>query len=458
MKNKIKYMIGILIMLVVFCIPSINAAASLNVSSASVYVGDTITVSATVSSVASWGMRISASGPVSFVSGSNSDANATDDAKNGSRTITAVYKATGTGTINFSLSGDTTTEDGVNTNISASKAVTVSEKPAPPPVVDPPTNNNNTGNTGNTNNNTTTKSSNNYLRTLQVNAEGLSPRFVKTTQNYAITVAENVTSINVTALPEDGKSKVYISGNTNLQMGNNTVTITVTAENGNKRYYKITVTKVTDPAKSNAFLDNLIIQGVELNPAFQSETLEYNLGKVAADFNSFTILAFAKDENAKVEIIGNDELKVGTNKIVIKVTAPDNNTVKEYILNYEKEEQTIITEDNDALKEVNKSNDNFFKKSWRVIKANSLIILMFIFILVEFAQILYLYLKQNKKPKMLPVSTKQKRVRRTAMELKSDKFGGLSEENEVIEGLKENPKVELKSRVNHSDKQNKVDE
>jgi len=96
------------------------------------------------------------------------------------------------------------------------------------------TNNKNTNtNTKNTNN--TTKNSNTYLSKLQVNKEGLTPNFNKEKTNYSLTVNENVNSIDVTALPEASTSKVLVSGNTNLKNGDNTVYVTVTAENGEKK-------------------------------------------------------------------------------------------------------------------------------------------------------------------------------------------------------------------------------
>ena len=87
-------------------------------------------------------------------------------------------------------------------------------------------------------------SGNNYLSSLSVAPGTLSPSFSKSTTNYHVTVSETQTSIAVSATAEHGKAKVSLNGvQKDLQMGDNTVKVTVTAENGEKRTYKINVTR-----------------------------------------------------------------------------------------------------------------------------------------------------------------------------------------------------------------------
>ena len=89
----------------------------------------------------------------------------------------------------------------------------------------------------------TNKSSNAFLKKLNISGYNLNPQFNKNTTSYSITVNNNVESLGVTAYPEDSKSKVSISGNKNWKVGVNNVTITVIAENGNKKTYTIAVTR-----------------------------------------------------------------------------------------------------------------------------------------------------------------------------------------------------------------------
>ena len=89
----------------------------------------------------------------------------------------------------------------------------------------------------------TNKSSNAFLKKINISGYNLNPEFNKNTTSYSITVNNNVESLGVTAYPEDSKSKVSISGNKNWKVGVNNVTITVIAENGNKKTYTIAVTR-----------------------------------------------------------------------------------------------------------------------------------------------------------------------------------------------------------------------
>lgn len=84
-------------------------------------------------------------------------------------------------------------------------------------------------------------SNNNYLASLEIDGVQLTTDFNKEKLTYFATV-ENIETITVTASAEDGRSKVAITG-TNLKSGENKVLISVTAENGDVRYYRIYVTK-----------------------------------------------------------------------------------------------------------------------------------------------------------------------------------------------------------------------
>ena len=84
-------------------------------------------------------------------------------------------------------------------------------------------------------------SSNNYLKLLEIN--GYDITFDKDTLEYSIKVKSDVTSLDIKAIAEDSKASVEITGNEKFKKGNNTVLITVKAEDGSTREYKITVNK-----------------------------------------------------------------------------------------------------------------------------------------------------------------------------------------------------------------------
>ena len=83
-------------------------------------------------------------------------------------------------------------------------------------------------------------SNNNYLSNLEVEGIELNTSFNKEKGTYFINT-NNTNSLNVIATAEDSAAKVCIVGNDNIQSGNNKILISVTAENGNIRYYRIFV-------------------------------------------------------------------------------------------------------------------------------------------------------------------------------------------------------------------------
>lgn len=248
------------------------------------------------------------------------------------------------------------------------------------------------------NNNTNKNNAN--LSKLQINQEGLTPNFNKDKTNYCVTVSDKVDELKITAEPEDLNAKVSIVGNTELKNGDNKIDITVTAQNGNKKVYTIIVTKTSDPEKSNSYLLNLIVENATLSPVFSKEEFNYNCGTVGKNIDTLKILAFGENENVKIDIIGNDKLKYGDNKIDIKVTSEDGTTTKVYCITV-KRDSDIVTENKieyiNTFIEPEEEENNIFKKYINSIKDNWLICVMFVLIVIEFIQIIYLYKKQKKK-------------------------------------------------------------
>jgi hypothetical protein len=83
-------------------------------------------------------------------------------------------------------------------------------------------------------------SNNNYLSSLEIDGINLTSDFNKEKLTYFATV-EGLETITVNATAEDSSSNVAITG-TSLKSGENKVLISVTAENGDVRYYRIYVT------------------------------------------------------------------------------------------------------------------------------------------------------------------------------------------------------------------------
>ena len=87
-----------------------------------------------------------------------------------------------------------------------------------------------------------TQSANADLGSLTISAGKLSPAFSPAVTAYSVSVANNVTSLTVSAAPADKAATVKIGGSNALNVGQNKRTITVTAPNGTVKTYTLTVT------------------------------------------------------------------------------------------------------------------------------------------------------------------------------------------------------------------------
>ena len=194
------------------------------------------------------------------------------------------------------------------------------------------------------------ESNNKNLKSLTISGDyKLTPAFNKDVTEYSLNVASDIDSIDIKAVAEDDNAKVTISGNDKLLMGENTVEIKVTAEDGTTRTYKINVTKGEVESKALELgLSELTIDGYTLTPEFSPEVYEYKLDISDPSITSINVNAKSDKENAVIEITGNDELKLGENIVTILVKSEDGKDVVTYqiVVNIreqeEKEEQNQI--------------------------------------------------------------------------------------------------------------------
>lgn len=189
------------------------------------------------------------------------------------------------------------------------------------------------------NNNTKTdnKSNDNFLKSLTVkSSHEMEPSFNKNVNTYNIKVPYEVEKLDLSYITSNEKSKVEITGNEDFKVGSvNTVEITVTAEDGSVRIYSLNVTRSTASSKTD--LKDITIDNVNITPKFDPNNQEYT-AKVDGNTNKLDIKATPSDSSSKVEIIGNENLKVGHNTVLIKVTDKDGFT-KYYSIDVEKEKE-----------------------------------------------------------------------------------------------------------------------
>lgn len=94
-------------------------------------------------------------------------------------------------------------------------------------------------------------STNAYLKSLSISEGTIEPSFSKEKYEYSVSISGKNSSVTVNAKAEDSKAKVSVSGNKGLKEGKNTVSITVTAEDGKtKKTYKIIVDRGVAPTNT----------------------------------------------------------------------------------------------------------------------------------------------------------------------------------------------------------------
>lgn len=197
------------------------------------------------------------------------------------------------------------------------------------------------------------RKANKYLESLSIEGYELLPTFNKSTFEYTVIIPKDVTTLEIEAKPEVEGAIVRISGNKNLTKKENKITVSVTAINGTVRSY--TILAIKEP-EVNLKLSSLQIDEIELNPQFNENTYFYTSSLEDADLTSLNVIAKANDENAKVEIIGANNIQDGNNLINIILSNDDETTVYQVNLEVdmlgekEKEADNVITRIRNIMK------------------------------------------------------------------------------------------------------------
>lgn len=277
--KKLYIFFAILIMIIL--VPQIAfGAGSASISApASVESGSNVTIKVTLSNVAAWNIKIKASGATDGATKSYADA--TEDAENTTKTFSVTCNSKGAGTITVTVTGDITSADGANKDISLTKTITVKEK-----QVNNSTNNNpsqptnsstsgtaskpntpssggqtssgqttggqiSSGQTtggqtqnGQTTNENVEKEAEARLAELSVLGYEISPAFNKDTQEYFVEVPLTQENVTIDAKTLGSKAQIQGTGNYEVKEGNNVFEIVVTAENGETKTYKLNVAVV----------------------------------------------------------------------------------------------------------------------------------------------------------------------------------------------------------------------
>ena len=236
----------------------------LSVSSSSITVGKTVKVTVSMPSGYFGTVVISSSDEGVLSNGGDGVANIGDAAGYPtSQSFSFTAKAAGSCTIKAycTVVGDAEGNDAGGTITGASTKVTVTSASSNNDSNSNKDNKDNSGsNTGNDSNankdnenKEEKKSSNASLGSLVISAGTLSPEFSAATKDYTATVDYSCSSLAVTANPADSKASVTsVTGNDSLEVGENTVSVVVTAEDGSTSTYNIVVTRRAEDDPENA--------------------------------------------------------------------------------------------------------------------------------------------------------------------------------------------------------------
>lgn len=291
--KKVKYLLFAVIMFVSLIGTSYAANLGVSASTKSAVVGNTISVTVSASGAAGWEYCLNYDSSVFRLTSAGSDTGGacvkTGSTLIGYSKVTFKFKAIKSGTGTFSLRDAVMYGDDGNPLSSSKGSVTVTARTQAEIQA--------------------SYSANADLKSLGVDGFEITPAFNKDTVEYALTVENNVTSVNVSALRADNTASVSGAGTIQLSEGLNVVTIVVTAQKGNQKKYVINIErKELDPI--NVSVDNVSYTVVrkaellEIPTYYEASTITIDGEEVPALYSEITkyTLVGLKDEDGKIEL------------------------------------------------------------------------------------------------------------------------------------------------------------
>ena len=281
-----------------------NVVIALSASTVSVGNNVTATISITGSDISAYTIYVSYNSSVLQYNSASGSA----IVNGGGGTVTASGTAAGSFSISFTAiangSGSISTSGSDVYDINGN-AISISHAGATVTVATASNNNNgdndNNGDDGQTTETTEDdgRSADCSLSSLQVSPGTLSPAFSAGRTTYAMQVAEDVTSIVVSATAADSKATTSVSGANSIQKGRNTVRVTVTAENGAVKVYTINVQAGEDVGDPVAAID-----GADYEFVMSEDGLEAPEGFTAGTttYKDWDVLSF-QSPNKKITVV-----------------------------------------------------------------------------------------------------------------------------------------------------------
>lgn len=177
-------------------------------------------------------------------------------------------------------------------------------------------------------------SGDNALKSMTVTNAAISPAFSAGTTSYTAEVPFEVSKLDVKAEANDGKAKVSIDSPNLTPNGTTNVTVTVTAENGNKKTYTIAVKRAQDPnyvASSNNDLAGITVDGFLLSPVFSAENTQYVIW-LPYETENVTVSGTPADSKARVTVEGGSGLTAGADNEIKVICTAEDGSQKTYVV------------------------------------------------------------------------------------------------------------------------------
>lgn len=186
------------------------------------------------------------------------------------------------------------------------------------------------------------KSSNANLKNLGITPNDFSG-FTASKTEYYVTVPYEVESVNVYAKKAESSQTISGEGNKSLEIGATTrCDVTVTAEDGSTKTYKIFVTRKSEPTETvpNVVeepeellkLSTLEVKNATISPEFNPDIYEYEVKLTDENIEKLDILATANIENASIEVTGNENFMEGENTVSIVLKSEDGTKAATYTI------------------------------------------------------------------------------------------------------------------------------
>ena len=334
-----------------------NAANAIIQCSSEAKVNSPLTISVSGSAV-QWNLHLK-------VNGQTIASNSEVENVEGNKTISfsGTYTPTSEGNITVTLDGSATeASDGSTITSFASKTVSVKKAE----------NNNNSNNASNSDSNSNSNSNTQQQPQAKSNVATLANLGIKgkydftgfraAKTSYSVTVPNEAESVEIYASKGQSGQKITGTGVKQLKEGTNAINVVVTAEDGTTtKTYTINIERksaeATDNKEENTEeqpeetsteeeetfgLKDLKIDGLELTPEFKTDVYEYS-AELKENKSSLELTTIATEENAEIEVTGNEDLKDGENIITVIVKEKDTDKTATYQITVNKisNEQSI---------------------------------------------------------------------------------------------------------------------